>query len=111
MGTQSRRTSWESNLKIKYAANCIRPPPTMDRVILWAPDGLPFGSEIYDFAGSGGRLHCRGIAVLWGALMEELRVGRYDHDGEPKGLSDHSDTLVILGALLLWFGWYIFNLQ
>ena len=50
-----------------------------------------------------------GIAGLWGSLIEGPRIGRFDQDGHPVALRGHNAALVVLGTLLLWFGWYGFN--
>ncbi|KAI4339355.1 hypothetical protein MLD38_024308 [Melastoma candidum] len=72
-------------------------------------DGLLFGSGVIDFAGSGVVHMVGGVAGLWGALIEGPRIGRFDHSGRAVALRGHSGTLVVLGTLLLWFGWYGFN--
>ncbi|XP_010264809.1 PREDICTED: ammonium transporter 1 member 1-like [Nelumbo nucifera] len=72
-------------------------------------DNLLFGSGAIDFAGSGVVHLVGGIAGLWGALIEEPRIGRFDHAGRSVALRGHSASLVVLGTFLLWFGWYGFN--
>ncbi|XP_071928935.1 ammonium transporter 1 member 1-like [Coffea arabica] len=72
-------------------------------------NGLLFGSGVIDFAGSGVVHMVGGIAGLCGALIEGPRIGRFDHSGKPVTMRGHSGTLVVLGTLLLWFGWYGFN--
>ncbi|KAJ8441663.1 hypothetical protein Cgig2_019050 [Carnegiea gigantea] len=85
----------------------------------WSTDGwgsasndsknLLFGSGVIDFAGSGVVHMVGGIAGLWGSLIEGPRIGRFDQEGHPVALRGHNATLVVLGTLLLWFGWYGFN--
>ncbi|KAF5735274.1 hypothetical protein HS088_TW15G00775 [Tripterygium wilfordii] len=72
-------------------------------------DNLLFGSGVIDFAGSGVVHMVGGIAGLWGALIEGPRIGRFDRTGRAVILKGHSASLVVLGSLLLWFGWYGFN--
>jgi Amt family ammonium transporter len=36
-------------------------------------------------------------------------LGRFDTNGKPVDMPGHSATLVVLGTMLLWFGWYGFN--
>lgn len=49
-----------------------------------------------------------GLSGLMGALMMGPRIGRFSPSGTPLTLPGHSMPLVIFGALLLWFGWYVF---
>ena len=51
-----------------------------------------------------------GIVGLWGAFIEDPRVGQFDQEGRSMTLRGHSVSLVMLGSFLLWFGWYEFNL-
>lgn len=50
-----------------------------------------------------------GIAGLWGAFIEGPRIGRFDENDRPVSMRGHSNTLVVLGTFLLWFGWFGFN--
>ncbi|KAK8662285.1 hypothetical protein V6N13_091869 [Hibiscus sabdariffa] len=84
----------------------------------WATDGWAsafrtnkflFDSGVIDFAGPGIVHIVGGVAGLWGALIEGLRIGRFDHTSRLVALRGHSATLVVLGTLMLWFGWYGFN--
>ena len=68
------------------------------------PTGLIFGFGAIDFAG-GTVVHINaGIAGLVGALMIGKRVG-YKKDL----MAPHSMTLTMVGASLLWVGWFGFN--
>ena len=68
------------------------------------PDGLIFGFGAIDFAG-GTVVHINaGIAGLVGALMIGKRIG-YKKDL----MAPHSMTLTMVGASLLWVGWFGFN--
>ncbi|GFR40282.1 hypothetical protein Agub_g440, partial [Astrephomene gubernaculifera] len=62
-----------------------------------------------DFAGSGVVHMVGGLAGLAGAIMLGPRMGRFDVDNKPLPLPGHSAVLVVLGTVLLWFGWYGFN--
>jgi Amt family ammonium transporter len=69
-----------------------------------APAGLVFSFGAIDFAG-GTVVHINaGIAGLVGALMIGKRLG-YGHDVMPP----HSMVLTMVGASLLWVGWFGFN--
>ncbi len=69
-----------------------------------APTGLVFGFGAIDFAG-GTVVHINsGIAGLVGCLMIGKRIG-YMKDV----MAPHSMTLTMVGASLLWVGWFGFN--
>jgi Amt family ammonium transporter len=69
-----------------------------------ADAGLIFSWGALDFAG-GTVVHINsGIAALVGALMLGKRIGYRE---EP--MSPHSVTLTMVGAALLWVGWFGFN--
>ena len=69
-----------------------------------APTGLVFGFGAIDFAG-GTVVHINsGIAGLVGCLMIGKRIG-YMKDS----MAPHSMTLTMVGASLLWVGWFGFN--
>ncbi|WP_394888072.1 ammonium transporter [Mesorhizobium sp. AaZ16] len=68
------------------------------------PSGLIFGFGAIDFAG-GTVVHINaGIAGLVGAIMIGKRIG-YKKDV----MAPHSMTLTMVGASLLWVGWFGFN--
>ncbi|MER8826297.1 ammonium transporter [Mesorhizobium sp. M0938] len=68
------------------------------------PSGLIFSFGAIDFAG-GTVVHINaGIAGLVGALMVGKRIG-YNKDI----MAPHSMTLTMVGASLLWVGWFGFN--
>ena len=68
-----------------------------------------FGFGYVDFAGSGVVHMVGGLSGLMGAIMVGPRLGRFDSNGKPVDMPGHSATLVVLGTVLLWFGWYGFN--
>ncbi len=68
------------------------------------PTGLVFGFGAIDFAG-GTVVHINaGIAGFVGALMLGKRIG-FKKDS----MAPHSMTLTMVGASLLWVGWFGFN--
>lgn len=68
------------------------------------PSGLIFGFGAIDFAG-GTVVHINaGIAGLIGAIMVGKRTG-YGKDM----MAPHSMTMTLIGAGLLWVGWFGFN--
>jgi Amt family ammonium transporter len=72
--------------------------------MVWASDGLIFGWGALDFAG-GTVVHINaGVAGLVGALFAGHRIG-FLRDAMPP----HSLALTLIGAGLLWAGWFGFN--
>jgi Amt family ammonium transporter len=68
-----------------------------------------FGSGYIDFAGSGVVHMVGGFSGMWACILVGPRMGRFDSNGKPVDMPGHSATLVVLGTVLLWFGWYGFN--
>ncbi|MFT4150048.1 MAG: ammonium transporter [Paracoccaceae bacterium] len=72
--------------------------------MVWDANGLIFGWGALDFAG-GTVVHINaGIAALVGALVLGPRVG-YGKDN----MAPHSMTMTMIGASMLWVGWFGFN--
>ncbi|MCI5075503.1 ammonium transporter [Oricola sp.] len=72
--------------------------------MVWDGSGLLFGWGAIDFAG-GTVVHINaGIAGLIGCIVIGKRVG-YGKDN----MAPHSMTLTMVGAALLWVGWFGFN--
>ena len=72
--------------------------------MVWDPAGLIFGWGALDFAG-GTVVHINaGIAALVGSVMVGKRLG-YGRDM----MAPHSMTLTLVGAGILWVGWFGFN--
>ena len=70
---------------------------------VWSPDGWLYSLGVLDFAG-GTVVHLSsGISALVAALMVGRRIGVI-RETEP-----HDVTMTVLGAGLLWFGWFGFN--
>ncbi len=72
--------------------------------MVWDSDGLIYGWGALDFAG-GTVVHINaGIAALVGSIVIGKRVG-YGKDN----MAPHSMTLTMVGASMLWVGWFGFN--
>jgi Amt family ammonium transporter len=72
--------------------------------MVWATNGMIFGWGALDFAG-GTVVHINsGVAALVGALLLGKRLG-YGKDL----MAPHSLPLTLIGAGLLWVGWFGFN--
>ena len=71
---------------------------------VWAPDGWLYDMGALDFAG-GTAIHINaGIAALAFVLILGKRNGWPNHPMPP-----HSLPLTLIGAGILWFGWFGFN--
>jgi ammonium transporter, Amt family len=72
--------------------------------MVWDASGLIYNWSAIDFAG-GTVVHINaGIAALVAAIMTGKRVG-YGRDN----MAPHSMTLTMVGAAMLWVGWFGFN--
>ena len=72
--------------------------------MVWDANGLIFGWGALDFAGGTGVHINAGLAGLIGSIMIGKRTG-YGKDM----MAPHSMTLTLVGAAMLWFGWFGFN--
>lgn len=71
---------------------------------VWSPDGWLFKLGALDFAG-GTVVHITsGVSALVAAMVLGKRIGFGKEPLEP-----HNLTYTVLGASLLWFGWFGFN--
>jgi len=72
--------------------------------MVWGPGGMLLGDGALDFAG-GTVVHINaGVAGLIGAYMVGKRIG-YGRES----MAPHSLTLTMVGASMLWVGWFGFN--
>ena len=62
-----------------------------------------------DFAGSTIVHATGGWAAMMGAIVLGPRLGRYGRDGRVRPIPGHSIPFVVLGALILFIGWFGFN--
>lgn len=71
----------------------------------WASDGWLAGMGYTDFAGSG-IVHMVGaVCGLIGAIFLGPRMGKFDADTAEDEFRPHNVGMVVLGTLILWFGW------
>jgi Amt family ammonium transporter len=61
-----------------------------------------------DFAGSGIVHLTGGIGALVGTILVKPRTGRFD-EGKEDDFAPHDVPMIVLGTIILWFGWYGFN--
>ncbi len=80
--------------------------------ISWGADFLKesfLDLNMYDLAGSTVIHSTGGWALLAAILVIGPREGRYSADGKIKVIPASNIPLVVLGAFLLWIGWFGFN--
>ncbi|MDX2037194.1 MAG: ammonium transporter [Isosphaeraceae bacterium] len=78
----------------------------------WLADlGANFGlgNGHLDFAGSSAVHMTGGVTALAGALIIGPRVGKFNKDGSANAIPGHNIAMVVLGTLILAFGWFGFN--
>ncbi|KAF2670415.1 ammonium transporter [Microthyrium microscopicum] len=71
----------------------------------WNPNGWLFKFGALDFAG-GGPVH---ISSGSAGLAYALLLGKRSKYGEKTFYKPHNVTIVFLGTVLIWFGWFGFN--
>jgi Amt family ammonium transporter len=79
--------------------------------MVWSGGDPPILTDIgfHDFAGGMVVHGMGGIAGLTAAYVLGARMDRYSEDGSANVIPGHSMTFAVLGALILAFGWYGFN--
>ena len=78
----------------------------------WLADlGANFGlgNGHVDFAGSSVVHMTGGVTALAGAIVLGPRIGKFNKDGSPNAIPAHNVPMVVLGTLILAFGWFGFN--
>lgn len=71
--------------------------------------GFLASAGMFDFAGSTVVHSVGGWAALAGVLLLGARYGKYRPDGSVRPIFGHNMSMVMLGGLVLWFGWFGFN--
>jgi Amt family ammonium transporter len=64
---------------------------------------------MWDFAGSTVVHSVGGWSALAGVILLGSRLGKYRADGSVNPIFGHNMSMVTLGGLVLWFGWFGFN--
>src|SRR4051795_9465118 len=78
----------------------------------WLADlGVNFGlgNGHVDFAGSSVVHMTGGVTGLVGAWIIGPRIGKFNKDGSANAIPGHDVPMVVLGTLILAFGWFGFN--
>jgi len=70
---------------------------------------MHLGHGAVDFAGSGVVHATGGWAALALAMILGPRIGKYRKDGTPRAIPGHNLGYVVIGTLVLVFGWMGFN--
>jgi len=70
---------------------------------------LLFGTGSIDYAGSGVVHMTGGVAAAVVCAILGPRLGRFRSDGSAVDFAAHNYSLIVLGVMILWFGWYGFN--
>ncbi len=86
--------------------------PVVSALVWYDPGGdAPFLTDLgfHDFAGGMVVHGVGGIAGLTAAWLLGPRLDRYNEDGSVNIIPGHSMSFAVLGALILAFGWYGFN--
>jgi ammonium transporter, Amt family len=70
---------------------------------------MHLGHGAVDFAGSGVVHATGGWAALALAMVLGPRIGKFNKDGSPNAIPGHNIPYVVIGTLVLIFGWMGFN--
>ena len=70
---------------------------------------LPFGVGVRDFAGSGVVHAIGGTMAFVGAAFLGPRIGKYYRDGEAKLIPGHNIGYMVIGTMILAFGWLAYD--
>ncbi len=107
-GAMAERTKFKSYFIYSFFITALIYPV----VLRWTWGGgwlaqleVPFS----DFAGSTIVHATGGWAALMGAIILGPRLGRFTKDGRPRAIPGHSMPFVVIGALILFVGWFGFN--
>ncbi|MGV3760279.1 MAG: ammonium transporter [Actinomycetota bacterium] len=107
-GAMAERTKFKSYFVYSLAITAFIYPV----VLRWTWGGgwlaqreFPFS----DFAGSTIVHGTGGWAALMGAIVLGPRIGKYGADGKPRAIPGHNIAFVVLGAMILFVGWFGFN--
>lgn len=107
-GAMAERTKFKSYFIYSLVITALVYPT----VLRWTWGGgwlsqldIPFS----DFAGSTIVHATGGWAALAGALVLGPRIGKFGADGKARAIPGHNVPFVVLGAIILFIGWFGFN--
>ena len=75
----------------------------------WGGGFLSTSFGYFDFAGSGTVHLCGAAAALAGVIVLGPRKGKYAPEGQVNAIPGANLPLATLGTLILWLGWFGFN--
>lgn len=107
-GAMAERTKFRSYFVYSLVITALIYPV----VLSWTWGGGWLAQREYpfsDFAGSTIVHATGGWAALMGAIVLGPRIGKYGPDGKPRAIPGHNIAFVVLGALILFIGWFGFN--
>lgn len=107
-GAMAERTRFRSYFVYSFFITALIYPV----VLRWTWGGgwlADLATPFSDFAGSTIVHATGGWAALMGAIALGPRLGRYTKRGRPRAIPGHSIPFVVLGALILFIGWFGFN--
>ena len=107
-GAMAERTKFKSYFIYSFVLTALIYPI----VLRWTWGGgwlAQLDRPFSDFAGSTIVHATGGWAALAGALVLGPRLGKYGKDGKPRAIPGHNVPYVVLGAMILFIGWFGFN--
>ncbi len=96
----------------KYALNFVRSAIIYPVVLRWTWGGgwlAQLETPFSDFAGSTIVHATGGWAALMAAWILGPRIGKYAKDGSVRVIGGHNIPFVVIGAMILFIGWFGFN--
>src|SRR5680860_1658806 len=106
-GAMAERMKWGTYLAYALVMTALIYPVVAKWV--WAGDGWLAQLGFLDFAGSTVVRLVGATAAFAGLLHLGPRLGKYGPDGRVNAIPGHSLPLATVGAMILWVGWYGFN--
>ena len=111
-GAMAERTKMSAYLVFSFFMTALIYPVVVHS--FWSGEGLladlAIGDAKFgDFAGSTIVHSTGGWAAMMGAIFLGPRIGKYGRDGKPRPMPGHSMAFVVVGVMVLWFGWFGFN--
>ncbi|MBT8214064.1 MAG: ammonium transporter, partial [Acidimicrobiia bacterium] len=107
-GAMAERTKFKSYFVYSFFLTALIYPV----VLRWTWGGgwlAQLDTPFSDFAGSTIVHATGGWAALMGAIVLGPRLGKYGKDGKPRAIPGPSIPFVVLGAMILFIGWFGFN--
>jgi ammonium transporter, Amt family len=107
-GAMAERTKFKSYFVYSFVITALIYPI----VLRWTWGGgwlAQLDTPFSDFAGSTIVHATGGWAAMMGAIILGPRIGKFGEDGKPRAIPGHSIPFVVLGAMILFIGWFGFN--